>query len=75
MYGDKAYNDYAYEDRLVPRKTNSSATHQKKEFQARGRQFFGKDTKEKRTAIETMFSCIEKLMPRSIHAVTKAVLN
>ena len=38
----------------------------------KGSGLLAKIRQKKRKIIETMFSCIEKLMPRSIHAVTKA---
>jgi len=44
----------------------------KKNSKRSGGGFLAKIRRRKRKIIETAFSCIEKLMPRSIHAVTKA---
>jgi hypothetical protein len=72
LYGDKAYNDYAYEDRLVQEKQIHLQPIRKKNSKRGGGSFLAKIRQKKRKTIESMFSCIEKLMPRSIHAVTKA---
>ena len=70
VYGDKAYTDYATEDRLADagavtlvadRKKNSTRPHPA--WQTYILQVF-------RKAVETAFGEIAKLMPRSIHAVT-----
>jgi len=71
IYGDKAYNDYEYEDRLIHEKQIHLIPLRKKNSKRQGSTFFAKIRRKKRKIIETAFSCIEKLMPRSIHAVTK----
>lgn len=72
LYGDKAYNDYAYEDRLVQEKQIHLQPIRKKNSKRKGSSLLAKIRRRKRKIIETTFSCIAKLMPRSIHAVTKA---
>lgn len=72
IYGDKAYNDYRYEDRLIQEKQIHLMPVRKKNSKRKGGGFLAKIRRRKRKMIETAFSCIEKLMPRSIHAVTKA---
>jgi len=71
VYADKAYVDYQYEDRLVQEKQIHLLPIRKKNSKRRGGGFLAKIRAQKRKMIETAFSCIEKLMPRSIHAVTK----
>jgi len=71
IYADKAYNDYKYEDRLIQEKQIHLLPMRKKNSKRKGGGFLAKIRKKKRKMIETAFSCIEKLMPRSIHAVTK----
>jgi len=71
LYGDKAYNDYAYEDQLIQEKQIHLVPIRKKNSKRGESGFLAKIRRRKRKAIETMFSCIEKLMPRSIHSVTK----
>ncbi len=72
IYADKAYNDYKYEDRLVQEKQIHLMPVRKKNSKRKGSYFLAKIRRRKRKIVETAFSCIEKLMPRSIHAVTKA---
>lgn len=70
VYADKGYSDYKHEDFLKQskniefeaiRKSNSSRLrHPEEELMI----------KRKRKSIETMFSSIARLMPKSIHAVT-----
>jgi hypothetical protein len=72
IYADKAYNDYKYEDYLVGKKQIHLLPIRKKNSKRKGSPFLEKIRKKKRRIIESAFSCIEKLMPRSIHAVTKA---
>jgi len=72
IYADKAYVDYAYEDRLIQEKQVHLLPIRKKNSKRRGGGFLAGVRAQKRKMIETAFSCIEKLMPRSIHAVTKA---
>lgn len=72
LYGDKAYNDYKYEDQLIQEKQIHLQPVRKKNSKRKGGGFLAKIRRKKRKMIETAFSCIEKLMPRSIHAVTKA---
>ena len=43
----------------------------KKNSKRKGGGYLAQIRRRKRKIIETVFSCIEKLMPRSIHAVTK----
>ena len=71
LLGDKAYNDYSYEDRLIHEKQIHLQPIRKKNSKRKGNGFLAKIRQKKRKVIETLFSCIEKLMPRSIHAVTK----
>lgn len=71
LYGDKAYNDYEYEDRLIQEKQIHLQPIRKKNSKRKGSGFLAKIRRKKRKMIETTFSCIEKLMPRSIHAVSK----
>lgn len=71
LFGDKAYNDYAYEDRLVQEKQIHLLPVRKKNSKRMGNAILASVRRKKRKIIETSFSCIEKLMPRSIHAVTK----
>ena len=72
MYGDKAYNDYKYEDRLIQEKQIHLMPIRKKNSKRKGGGYLAKIRRRKRKMVETALSCIEKLMPRSIHAVTKA---
>ena len=72
IYGNEAYNDYKYEDRLIQEKQIHLMPIRKKNSKRNGGGFLAKIRRRKRKIIETAFSCIEKLMPRSIHAVTKA---
>jgi len=72
IYADKAYVDYSYEDRLIEEKQVHLLPIRKKNSKRKGGGFLAKIRRQKRKMIETAFSCIEKLMPRSIHAVTKA---
>lgn len=72
LLGDKAYNDYEYEDRLIQEKQVHLMPVRKKNSKRKGGGFLAKIRRRKRKAIETAFSCMEKLMPRSIHAVTRA---
>lgn len=72
LYGDKAYNDYKYEDRLIQEKQIHLQPIRKKNSKRKSNGLLAKIRQKKRKIIETTFSCIEKLMPRSIHAVTKA---
>jgi len=71
IYADKAYVDYEYEDRLIQEKQIHLLPIRKKNSKRKRGGFLAKIRKKKRRMIETAFSCIEKLMPRSIHAVTK----
>lgn len=71
MYGDKAYNDYGYEDYLIHKREIYLIPIRKKNSKRKGSKFLEKIRQSKRKIIETAFICIEKLMPRSIHAVTK----
>ena len=72
IYGDKAYNDYKYKDRLIQERQIHLMPIRKKNSKRKGGGFFAKIRRRKRKIIETAFSCMEKLMPRSIHAVAKA---
>lgn len=75
IYADKAYNDYLYEDRLMQEKQIHLIPLRKKNSKRKGSEYLARIRKRKRRMIETAFSCIEKLMPRSIHAVTKLGLE
>ena len=70
LYADKAYNDYAYEDRLIQKKNIFLMPIRKSNSKRKGSLELAKIRKKKRRMIETAFSCIEKLLPRSIHFVT-----
>jgi len=72
LYADKAYNDYTFEDRLVQARQIHLLPNRKKNSKRVGSAFLAEIRKRKRRLIETAFSCIEKLMPKSIHAVTQA---
>ena len=72
IYADKAYNDYSYEDFLIQSKNIHLMPIRKKNSKRKSSGFLEKIRKYKRRIIETAFSCIEKLMPRSIHTVTSA---
>lgn len=74
ILADKAYNDYQYEDRLVQEKQIHLTPIRKVNSKRKGSEFLENIRKKKRRMIETLFSCIERLMPRSIHAVTIAGL-
>jgi hypothetical protein len=71
LYGDSAYTDYEYEDKLkergirviIERKENSTRHHYYEDW---------KDLKFFRRKIETTFSRITAFLPRKIHAVTDA---
>lgn len=68
LYGDAAYNDYELEDELkeaglhlmVDRRSNSKRTHTPE---------VTKQISRKRKIVETCFSGILKLFPRTLHAV------
>lgn len=72
IYADKAYNDYAYEDYLIQKRNIHLIPMRKKNSKRHGSLEREIILKKKRKIIETTFSSIEKFMPRSIHAVTKA---
>ena len=74
ILADKAYNDYRYEDRLVQEKQIHLTPIRKVNSKRKGSEFLENIRKKKRRMIETLFSCIERIMPRSIHAVTIAGL-
>lgn len=71
IYADKAYNDYTYEDMLVQKRQIHILPIRKKNSRRKGSGYTANESRKKRKKIETVFSCIAKLMPRSIHAVTK----
>jgi len=71
IYADKAYNDYHYEDHLIHKKQIHLLPIRKKNSHRRFSVEREKIIKKKRKVIETMFSNIKKLMPQSVHAVTK----
>lgn len=70
IFGDKAYTDYNFEEQLkdfdinlIPeRKRNSKRKHN---------QYLCYIQKNRRKRVETVFSGITRLMPRSIHAITE----
>lgn len=70
LTGDKAYNDYGFEDRLIQEKQIHLLPIRKSNSKRGKGGYFEKIRRKKRKIIETAFSCIEKLMPRHIHAVT-----
>jgi len=74
ILADKAYNDYGYEDRLVQEKQIHLMPIRKVNSKQKSSRFLESIRKKKRRMIETLFSGIERLMPRSIHAVTIAGL-
>lgn len=71
IYADKAYNDYKFEDMLTQKKQIHLLPIRKKNSKRKGSGYMSKEKGRKRKRVETAFSCIAKLMPRSIHAVTK----
>jgi hypothetical protein len=74
ILADKAYNDYQYEDRLIQEKQIHLAPTRKKNSKRKSSEFLEGIRKKKRRMIETLFSGIERLLPRSIHVVTMAGL-
>lgn len=72
LYADKAYNDYKFEDELLYQKQIYLKPIRKKNSKRKGCFILEQVRKKKRRMIESAFSCIEKLLPRSIHAVTIA---
>lgn len=68
IYGDAAYNDYGYEDRMreegiriaVDRKSNSKRPYELEDYV---------NLKTHRKTIEGTFSAIANLMPKKIHAI------
>lgn len=72
LYADKAYNDYKYEDYLIQKKNIFLIPIRKINSKRKSSLFLEKIRKKKRRMIESAFSCIEKLLPRSIHSVTIA---
>ena len=72
LYADKAYNDYKFEDNLIQQKQIYLQPIRKKNSKRKGCLILEQIRKKKRRMIESAFSCIEKLLPRSIHAVTIA---
>ena len=71
IIGDKAYNDYKHEDMLVQKRQIHLLPIRKKNSKRKGGGHMASERRKKRKKIETAFSCIGKLMPRAIHAVTK----
>ena len=71
IYADKGYNDYKCEDMLVQKRQIHLLPIRKKNSKRKGGGHMANERRKKRKKIETVFSCIAKLMPRSIHAVTK----
>ena len=71
LYGDSAYTDYEYEEKLkmreirviIERKANSQRLHLFEDWQ---------DLKRCRRTIETAFSQISSFLPKKIHSVTDA---
>lgn len=74
LFGDKAYNDYGYEERLIHEKQVHLMPNRKVNSKRKSSESSDHERKKKRRMIETLFSCIERLMPRSIHVVTIAGL-
>ena len=72
LYADKAYNDYKFEDKLAYQKQIYLQPIRKKNSKRKGCLILEQARKKKRRMIESAFSCIEKLLPRSVHAVTIA---
>lgn len=70
LYADAAYNDYFFED-LVKEAAGINLISQRKSNSRRRQTAASRFICDcKRKMIETAFSCIEKLLPRHIHAVT-----
>ena len=69
LFGDKAYNDYQFEDLLKELDINL-VPHRKRNSRRKHSQSLSYLQKSRRKKIETVFSQIVSLMPRSIHAVT-----
>jgi len=74
VFADKAYNDYRHEDRLIHEKQVHLMPNRKINSKRKSSESSDRTRKKKRRMIETLFSCIERLMPRSIHVVTIAGL-
>jgi len=74
ILADKAYNDYKHEDRLIHEKQIHLMPIRKVNSKRKSNKFSDCERKKKRRLVETLFSCIERLMPRSIHVVTIAGL-
>lgn len=70
IYGDKAYNDYTYEDlaseaadiRIIPQRKSNS----RRQISMSLNSILNKTRKK----VETAFSCITQRFPKAIHAVT-----
>ena len=74
ILADKAYNDYRYEDQLIQDRQIHLIPIRKINSKRKSGSFLENIRKKKRRMIETLFSGIERLMPRSIHTVTMAGL-
>ena len=74
IFADKAYNDYQHEERLIHEKQVHLMPNRKANSKRKSSESSDLARKKKRRMIETLFSCIERLMPRSIHVVTIAGL-
>ncbi len=71
LYGDKAYNDYKYEDRLAQEREITLRPIRKKNSKRQCEPEVAKTVSRTRNRIETTFSGISALLPRKIHAVTQ----
>lgn len=70
IYGDKAYNDYSHED-IVNEAANIKIISQRKNNSKRQwSTALNYVLSKTRKRIETTFSCITQLFPKTIHAVT-----
>ena len=75
LYGDKAYNDYKYEDRLAEKREIALQPIRKKNSKRGYEVEVAKTVSKSRKRIETTFSGISALLPRKIHAVTQRGLE
>ncbi len=70
IYADKAFNDYKNEERVCNEKGIYLMPIRKSNSKRKNSSFIDHMIRKKRKIIETIFSQINALMPKSIHAVT-----
>ena len=69
LYADKAYNDYAYEDRLANERGITLKPIRKTNSRRRYAPDVARVVSKTRKRIETTFSRVSDMLPRKIHAV------